>query len=48
MGVPFVYVGTLLRFNLDEVTAWAPEFDTKRCKCLISLETVLILPLQEA
>ncbi len=23
MGVPFVYVGKLVRFNLDEVTAWA-------------------------
>ncbi len=23
MGVPFVYVGKLVRFNLDEVMAWA-------------------------
>ncbi|MBS0598095.1 MAG: hypothetical protein JSR92_12375 [Proteobacteria bacterium] len=23
LGVPFVYVGKLVRFNLDEVMAWA-------------------------
>ena len=40
--------GKLGTSSASKKLAGAPEFDTKRAKCLISLETVQKFPLQQA